>query len=300
MFIFLKSEYSRFIVITLIFLLILAFAVYRLGFFSKDFKQEIEIPVMTDENSVHFSEAPDNIGKKFWVKGKIDHVFVSNNGNYFLNFCPDFRDCPFSSLIFSEKAYLFNDINSWSGESVYIYGLIGIYQNRPQIIIENPNQIVLDSDQKTAENNKDLSVNEELIKVVNVIDGDTIWVNLVGVVEPVRLIGIDAPEIKGLYSQEQCYGKESHEYLKNILEEERVVIESGDISSNRDKYDRLLRYVYLSDGTLLNSHLIEKGYAFVYQFEEFEEKENFLILERKAKEKRVGLWSENCDYYTER
>jgi micrococcal nuclease len=300
MHIFLKSKYFRFVVIFLVVTLIFAFVFYRLEFFYEDFKDEIDIPVITDENSVHFTEAPDNIGKKLWVKGKINHVFVSNKGNYFLNFCPDFRECPFSGLIFADKAYLFNDINSWSGKSVYIYGLIETYQNRPQVIIENPQQIVVDTVKKINKIDKDFSVNKKLVKVINVIDGDTVWVSLEGVVEPVRLIGIDAPEIKRLNIEEQCYGKESYEYLKNTLKDGLVVLEAGSISSDRDKYNRLLRYVYLSDGTLLNSHLLEKGYAFVYLFEDFEEKENFLILEKKAKEKRVGLWGENCGYYTER
>lgn len=300
MFIFLKSKYFKTLVVVLVLFLIFVFIGYRLGILSKIFNEETDFPAVTDENSIHFSEAPNNIGRKVWVEGEIDHVFTSVKGNYFLNFCSDFRDCPFSSLIFSEKANLFNDINSWSGDTVYIYGLIEVYQTRPQIIIENPNQIKFKSKQKNTENIKDVSVNKKLVEVVNVIDGDTIWVNLEGKVESVRLIGIDAPEIKGSYSEEQCFGKESYEYLKDILEDEMIFIESKNISIDRDNYNRLLRYVYLSDGTLLNSHLIEEGYAFVYPFEDFEEKDNFLILEKKAKENRVGLWSQKCDYYTEK
>lgn len=299
MFKFLKYKHSKVLIVSLVLLLLILFIFYRLSILSEDFEDVIDIPPITEESSIDFSEAPESIGSKLWVEGEIDHVFMSDKGNYFINFCSDFRICPFNAVIFSKDTRLFSDIKAWDGEVIYVYGLIEVYQNRPQIIIKNPNQIKFKAKGSISEKKEVFPVDEKLVKVVNVVDGDTVLINLEGTVELVRLIGVDAPEIKGPYSEEQCYGKESYEYLKDILNGEMIVIKSEDDSSDRDKYNRLLRFVYLSDGTLLNSHLIEEGYAFVYSFVDFSEKDNFLLLERKARDSRVGLWSEKCDYYKE-
>ncbi len=280
-----KQNFLRLFLVLGILIFIFIFIFYRLGFYSEQ-EEVFDVPPITEENSIHFFEALDNVGEEFWVFGTVDHVFVSANDNYFVNFCSDFRECPFSSVVFSEYSHLFKDIESWFGQDIYIYGKIKTYEGRSQIIIKDPKQVNLKEKIEP-----ESSYKEGVFEVVNVIDGDTIWVRVDGSVKPVRLIGIDAPEIEGPYSDEECFGPEAKDYLESVLEEGAVVLEKDDKVSDRDKYERILRYVYLPDGELVNSLMVEEGYALVYEVETFKKMEKFLNLEEKARLDEIGMWA---------
>ena len=103
-----------------------------------------------------------------------------------------------------------------------------------------------------------------LYKVTRVYDGDTIAVDMLGNIEKVRLIGVDTPETHGPDSSVQCYGPEASSYTESRLLNSKVRLESDPNNQNRDRYNRLLRYIYLEDGTLWNLKLIEQGYGFAY------------------------------------
>ena len=122
-------------------------------------------------------------------------------------------------------------------------------------------------------------------KVVFVIDGDTV---ILANHERVRLIGIDAPEIKSKYHRGEFFGKESAQYLKARIEGKDVVLKSG--AEPRDKYGRRLAYIYLGDGTSIDEELVRLGYASVFRKFPFPEREQFLKLEAEAKEKKLGMW----------
>ena len=95
--------------------------------------------------------------------------------------------------------------------------------------------------------------------VTSIVDGDTIWVDLDfdGVRDiKVRYIGIDTPET--CFGVE-CYGYEAKERNRQWIGEQHVRLEK-DVSET-DRYGRLLRYVYLADGTFVNAVLVEEGYA---------------------------------------
>ena len=92
------------------------------------------------------------------------------------------------------------------------------------------------------------------IKVVRVIDGDTF---VIEGGERVRMIGINAPELKDIY------GVESKNHLKTLIENKYVNLIKGDITDNKDYFKRLLRYVYL-DSTDINLKMIEDGFASAY------------------------------------
>ena len=73
----------------------------------------------------------------------------------------------------------------------------------------------------------------------------------------VRLIGIDTPEV---YGGVECFGREASEFVKGLLPlGTRVRYRVG--VEERDRYGRLLAYVWLADGRMLNRVLINKGYA---------------------------------------
>jgi micrococcal nuclease len=127
-------------------------------------------------------------------------------------------------------------------------------------------------------------------KVLQVTDGDTINVQVAGQKETVRLIGIDTPEVKDPRKPVQCFGKAASAETHKLLDGKTVRLEGDPQNSDRDKYHRLLRYVYLPDGTMVNQYLVENGFAFTYTLFPFSKLDQFRLLERKAREQNKGLW----------
>ncbi len=144
------------------------------------------------------------------------------------------------------------------------------------------------------QDNKGIYQPREWVKVIRVVDGDTIEIEslaaTVGVKrEKVRLIGINTPETVDPRKPIECFGKEASVKTKELVLGKSVYLEK-DIE-NRDKYGRLLRYVWLG-GKMLNLTLMERGYAqietvppnvkYARQFKEAAE---------KARASQLGLWS---------
>ncbi len=130
-----------------------------------------------------------------------------------------------------------------------------------------------------------------LYEVVEVIDGDTIKVSLNDKIETVRLLGIDTPEVPNPYKPTGCFGKEASDKTKQILGNKSVYLVPDPMSSDRDKYGRLLRYVFLENGYFLNAELIKEGYAYNYIYEPFQFMKEFNRLETMAKDEKLGLWN---------
>lgn len=128
------------------------------------------------------------------------------------------------------------------------------------------------------------------------VDGDTIVVNMNGKTETVRMIGIDTPETHKPNTPVQCYGPAAAAYTKQVIGTGRVRLEADSQSTNRDRYNRLLRYVYLSDGRLLEAELIKNGYGFAYTQFPFGKSDEFVQLQAQAKASNKGLWG-NCSPY---
>ncbi|MCK5510516.1 thermonuclease family protein [Candidatus Parcubacteria bacterium] len=139
----------------------------------------------------------------------------------------------------------------------------------------------------------------QLYSVVKVVDGDTVAVNINGVKETLRLIGIDTPETVHPSKPVQCFGIEASNKAKELLNNKSVRLESDSTQSERDKYGRLLRYVFLEDGINFNKLMISEGYAFEYTYGTFYKYQNeFKQAEREARENKTGLWADGvCDNY---
>lgn len=136
------------------------------------------------------------------------------------------------------------------------------------------------------------SVNvSSVYKVTKVYDGDTIVVDMMGEAEKIRLIGVDTPETNDPDVPVQCYGPEASNYTEINLLGKEVRLESDEQNQNRDRYERLLRYVYLKDGRLWNQVLIEEGYGFAYLRYPFTKLSSFKSTEDKAIASKKGLWS---------
>lgn len=130
-----------------------------------------------------------------------------------------------------------------------------------------------------------------LYDVVYVYDGDTIVLSIAGENTPVRLIGIDTPEVDSTYRKEECFGVEASSYVKSLLEDTVVHIELDESQDVYDVYDRLLAYVYLADGTHVNKLLIEGGYAREYTFKvPHAHQQAFREAETLARESGLGMW----------
>jgi micrococcal nuclease len=121
---------------------------------------------------------------------------------------------------------------------------------------------------------------------VRVIDGDTI--ELDGG-ERVRLIGVDTPETVDPRRPVQYFGKEASAFTRRMVEGKDVRLEQD--QETRDRYGRTLAYVYLQDGTLLNGEIIRQGYGHAYTRFPFRYEQQFVELEREARENGSGLWA---------
>lgn len=119
-------------------------------------------------------------------------------------------------------------------------------------------------------------------RVVQVIDGDTIEVEIDGQVRTVRYLGIDCPEA-------DCdMGIVASDINRALVEGKRVELEK-DISET-DEYDRLLRYVYVG-GVLVNAELIRLGYAHAVTLPpDLAHADEFLQLEQAARLEGQGMW----------
>ncbi len=94
-----------------------------------------------DAPCVDIRDAGKHVGEQGCVAGRVVGVATSRAGNTFLDFCPDYRHCPFSTVIFASDRSKFGDLESLRGQQVEIRGSITVYRSRPQIIIHDPWQI---------------------------------------------------------------------------------------------------------------------------------------------------------------
>lgn len=94
-----------------------------------------------------------------------------------------------------------------------------------------------------------------------------------------------------LESRVQCFGQAAAGFTKQLIGNNDVRLEADDQSTNRDRYDRLLRYVYLPDQTLVNAEIIKQGYGFAYTSFPFSKSGEFKSYEDEAKNNNRGLWS---------
>lgn len=133
----------------------------------------------------------------------------------------------------------------------------------------------------------------EKVTVSEVIDGDTIKVKRAdGTEVSVRYIGIDTPEIKHKEGDtDEPFGA-SATLANVVLLSGKTVYLVKDVSEV-DRYGRLLRYVYLPDGILVNQALIRLGYATVYTFPPDVSLQTTLVsAQTRAREEKRNLWKE--------
>jgi micrococcal nuclease len=128
-------------------------------------------------------------------------------------------------------------------------------------------------------------------RVVRVVDGDTIHVQVAGRRETVRYIGVDTPESVKPGTPVQCFAKRASAFNHGLVEGEQVRLVQD--AEPRDRYGRLLAYVYrVRDGRFVNAALVRRGYAVPLTVPpNFAHAEQFRRLASAARRAGRGLWS---------
>lgn len=132
-------------------------------------------------------------------------------------------------------------------------------------------------------------------RVVHVVDGDTIDIDIPDGPHKstrIRLWGVDTPETVRPDTPPQHYGPQASQFTKDTVQGKIVRIELEPQRNTRDKYNRLLGYVRLSDGRLLNAILIEQGYGYADPRFDHKRKAEFARLQSAARKGRLGLWKD--------
>lgn len=128
-------------------------------------------------------------------------------------------------------------------------------------------------------------------KVVRVIDGDTVDVQLGEDVQRLRLIGIDTPETVAPGQPVDCYGPEASNHMKTLLTGQAVTLQTDPTQDTFDRYDRLLVYIFLGSMNV-NEHMIREGFAREYTYRTaYRYQAAFKAAEVEAKQANRGLWA---------
>ena len=127
--------------------------------------------------------------------------------------------------------------------------------------------------------------------VLKVLDGQTIAVEWRGAKEVVRYIGVGAPELRQPVEdpEEDQWARRARDWNRRLVEGRRLRLELDALP--RDRQGHLLAYVFTEEGTFVNAWLIEFGFAEAVRLPpNLRYQEQFVRLERLAREKARGLW----------
>jgi micrococcal nuclease len=147
---------------------------------------------------------------------------------------------------------------------------------------------------------------QEIVNVVKVNDGDTFEIDKKdesGKNFRVRMLGIDTPEkfdSDKLDRDAERTGKDkktiqklgelASDFTKALIDKKKVNLEKEPGHEDKDKYGRLLRYVYLEDGTFVNKKIVEEGYANAFRQFKISKLDEMIAAEKDARENKRGLW----------
>ncbi len=195
--------------------------------------------------------------------------------------------CIYSSIILETKVKI-NSINKRDVVFLIIFALFLVWSEI------NTNSSDADSIEDESEvnieeqnNGAGKSIIGDLVKVIEVVDGDTIKIESG---ETVRYLGMDTPELT--HNPPDCYAAEATAKNKELVEGQEVRL-IKDVRDT-DRYGRLLRYVYV-DNTFINLELVSQGFARAFTVPpDIKYEEEMLKAEQQARESRAGLWG-GCD-----
>lgn len=134
-------------------------------------------------------------------------------------------------------------------------------------------------------------------EVLEVVDGDTVKVDLGGIKTSVRIIGIDTPETVHPSKPVQCFGPEASRRARELLDGQTVGVEYDGTQGRLDKYGRVLAFLWLPDGRLYTTVMLQEGLAKEYTYSSgYKHRSEHLAAEQDARANGRGLWAAStCD-----
>lgn len=141
-----------------------------------------------------------------------------------------------------------------------------------------------------------VSENSKIIaRIIRVVDGDTVSVEIEGKSETIRIIGINTPETVDPRKPVECFGQEASARAQALLDNQTVTLEADATQGERDKYDRLLRYVFLPDGSDFAIQMISEGYAYEYTYSTpYKYQQDYKTSQSEAETAKRGLWADGA------
>lgn len=139
----------------------------------------------------------------------------------------------------------------------------------------------------------DKRYHEQTFTVVAVIDGDTLDIDAPDGDRPatrIRLLGVDAPETQHPRLEPMFFGKEATDFVRDRAEGKQVTVLLDTVAGHRDRYGRLLAYVVLPDGEVLNEAIIRRGLGYADLRFEHSHYEAYREWMDAAIAQRTGLW----------
>ncbi len=101
---------------------------------------EAAAPVLHGPYSI--TEAPAHVGEYAKVTGTLVDAYTSSTGTVFLDFCKDYKSCPFSGVIFAGDAKAFGDLSRYAGKTVTVTGTITSYQGQAEMKLSDSSQML--------------------------------------------------------------------------------------------------------------------------------------------------------------
>jgi len=117
----------------------IALIAYRMGM--RGALSEVRPPVDGGGACVDIQQAAAHANEQACVTGRVLRAYTSKSGNTFLDFCENYRSCPFTSIIFASDRSKFGNLESLQGRQMELRGKIQIYHDQPEIVLRDPTQI---------------------------------------------------------------------------------------------------------------------------------------------------------------
>ena len=134
---------------------------------------------------------------------------------------------------------------------------------------------------------------QKTFPVAAVIDGDTIDLAISDHKYPttrIRLLGVDTPETKNPNTGIMYYGPQASAFTAKLCENQQVMVLLDTTADQRDKYGRLLAYIRLPDGSVLNQRIIAEGFGYADLRFEHSMSEQYAVLQQEVIREKKGLW----------
>jgi micrococcal nuclease len=148
---------------------------------------------------------------------------------------------------------------------------------------------------KTAVSGDFYKYNQKEFTAVKVVDGDTLDIDIPDAnykTTRIRLWGVDTPETAKSPKGEMYYGQEASQFTKDTVLDKRITVLMNENTKPRDKYGRLLAYIKLADGRILNEELVSNGFAYADTRFKHPDYEKYIELESAARKEKKGLWKD--------